>query len=124
MITTANDLAAFFPALPLFNDFDLQQWALFFSLILVAIACIVMGAGVPTTATYIILVSVTAGAFQIPSVEPLVAHFFAFYYGVLADITPPVALAAYAAAGSAGSNPFKTGHTAFRFGRVLFRRLL
>lgn len=64
----------------------------------------------------IILVSVTAGAFQILGVEPLVAHFFVFYYGVLADITPPVALAAYAAARIAGSNPFKTGNTAFRLG--------
>lgn len=116
VITTANDFAAFFSSLPLFNYFDLQQWALFFSLVLVAIACVVMGAGVPTTATYIILVSVTAGAFQILGVEPLVAHFFVFYYGVLADITPPVALAAYAAAGIAGSNPFKTGNTAFRLG--------
>lgn len=116
VITTANDFAAFFSALPIFNYFELQQWALFFSLVLVAMACIVMGAGVPTTATYIILVSVTAGAFQILGVEPLVAHFFVFYYGVLADITPPVALAAYAAAGIAGSNPFKTGNTAFRLG--------
>jgi TRAP-type uncharacterized transport system fused permease subunit len=49
-------------------------------------------------------------------VEPLVAHFFVFYYGVLADITPPVALAAYAAAGMAGSDPFKTGNMAFRLG--------
>ncbi len=49
-------------------------------------------------------------------VQPLVAHFFVFYYGVLADITPPVALAAYAAAGIAGANPFKTGNTAFRLG--------
>lgn len=116
VITTANDLAGFFSSIWLFNYFDLQQWSLFFSLILVAMACIVMGAGVPTTATYIILVSVTAGAFQILGVEPLVAHFFVFYYGVLADITPPVALAAYAAAGIAGSNPFKTGNTAFRLG--------
>lgn len=116
VITTANDLAGFFSVLPVFSLFDLQQWALFFSLVLVAVACIVMGAGVPTTATYIILVSVTAGAFQILGVEPLVAHFFVFYYGVLADITPPVALAAYAAAGIAGSNPFKTGNTAFRLG--------
>lgn len=116
VITTANDIAAFFSALWPFNFFSLQQWALFFSLLLVAIACIIMGAGVPTTATYIILVSVTAGAFQILGVEPLVAHFFVFYYGVLADITPPVALAAYAAAGIAGSNPFQTGNTAFRLG--------
>ena len=48
--------------------------------------------------------------------QPLVAHFFVFFYGVLADITPPVALAAYAAAGMAGSDPFKTGNTAFRLG--------
>ena len=49
-------------------------------------------------------------------VAPIVAHFFVFYYGVLADITPPVALAAYAASGMAGSDPFKTGNTAFRLG--------
>ncbi|MET1415867.1 TRAP transporter permease [Roseibium sp. HPY-6] len=116
VIQTANDFAAVVSSLWPFSFFDLQQWALFFSLVLVALACIVMGAGVPTTATYIILVSVTAGAFQILNVEPLVAHFFVFYYGVLADITPPVALAAYAAAGIAGSNPFKTGNTAFRLG--------
>lgn len=116
VISTANDFAAVVSNIWPLNYFDLQQWALFFSLLLVAMACIVMGAGVPTTATYIILVSVTAGAFQILGVEPLVAHFFVFYYGVLADITPPVALAAYAAAGIAGSNPFKTGNTAFRLG--------
>ena len=116
VISTANDFATVVSGIWPLNFFDLQQWALFFSLLLVALACIVMGAGVPTTATYIILVSVTAGAFQILGVEPLVAHFFVFYYGVLADITPPVALAAYAAAGIAGSNPFKTGNTAFRLG--------
>src|SRR5262249_1408731 len=49
-------------------------------------------------------------------VTPLVAHFFVFYYGVLADITPPVALAAYAGASMAGADPFKTGNTAFRLG--------
>ncbi len=116
VIQTANDFAAVFANIWPFSYFDLQQWALFFSLVLVAVACIVMGAGVPTTATYIILVSVTAGAFQMLNVEPIVAHFFVFYYGVLADITPPVALAAYAAAGIAGSNPFQTGNTAFRLG--------
>ena len=49
-------------------------------------------------------------------VQPLVAHFFVFYYGVLADITPPVALAAYAGASMAGADPFRTGNTAFRLG--------
>src|SRR5205085_12514579 len=47
-------------------------------------------------------------------VAPLVSHFFVFYYGVLADITPPVALAAYAGASMAGADPFRTGNTAFR----------
>src|SRR3546814_2965264 len=57
-----------------------------------------------------------APALGLLGVEPIVAHFFVFYYGVLADITPPVALAAYAAAGMAGADPFKTGNTAFRLG--------
>jgi len=92
-----------------FGYFDVSQWALFFSLILIAIACILMGAGIPTTATYIILVAVAAPALAQLGVEPLVAHFFVFYYGVLADITPPVALAAYAAAGIAGVQSFQDG---------------
>jgi len=75
-----------------------------------------MGCGIPTTANYIIMVTVAAPTLVQLGVEPLVAHFFVFYYGVLADITPPVALAAYAAAGMAGSDPFKTGNTAFRLG--------
>jgi TRAP-type uncharacterized transport system fused permease subunit len=86
------------------------------ALIMTALVCILMGAGVPTTATYIIMVTVAAPTLVQLGVEPLVAHFFVFYYGVLADITPPVALAAYAAAGMAGSDPFKTGNTAFRLG--------
>jgi len=59
---------------------------------------------------------VAAPALAQLNIEPLVAHFFVFYYGVLADITPPVALAAYAASGIAKSNPFQTGNTAFRLG--------
>jgi TRAP transporter 4TM/12TM fusion protein len=90
--------------------------ALFLTLMFTAIACIIMGAGIPTTATYIILVSIAAPALALLDIQPLVAHFFVFYYGVLADITPPVALAAYAGAGIAGANPFKTGNTAFRLG--------
>ena len=79
-----------------------------------AVACILMGAGIPTTATYIVLVTIAAPALGLLGVAPVVAHFFVFYYGVLADITPPVALAAYAAAGIAGANPFTAGNTAFR----------
>ncbi|HKL46546.1 MAG TPA: TRAP transporter fused permease subunit [Roseovarius sp.] len=116
VVQTATDMGGFLSALWPLSYFTIEQWALFVSLILIAIACIIMGAGIPTTATYIILVAVAAPALAVLQVEPLVAHFFVFYYGVLADITPPVALAAYAAAGIAGSNPFKTGNTAFRLG--------
>lgn len=89
---------------------------LFAALAMTAIVCILMGCGIPTTANYIIMVTVAAPTLVQLGVQPLVAHFFVFYYGVLADITPPVALAAYAAAGMAGSDPFKTGNTAFRLG--------
>jgi len=116
VVQTATDMADVLGNLWLLNYFSIEQWALFISLVLIALACIIMGAGIPTTATYIILVAVAAPALAQLQVEPIVAHFFVFYYGVLADITPPVALAAYAAAGIAGSNPFKTGNTAFRLG--------
>ena len=116
VVQTATDIGTFLSALPLLGYFTVMQWALFISLILIAFSCIIMGAGIPTTATYIILVAVAAPALAQLQVEPLVAHFFVFYYGVLADITPPVALAAYAAAGISGANPFKTGNTAFRLG--------
>ena len=75
-----------------------------------------MGCGIPTTANYLIMVTVAAPTLAQLGVEPIVAHFFVFYYGVLADITPPVCIAAYAAAGMAGSDPFRTGNTAFRLG--------
>jgi TRAP transporter 4TM/12TM fusion protein len=86
----------------------------FFGLLFVAIACILMGTGVPTTPTYIILASIAAPALGTLGVPLVATHFFVFYYGVLADVTPPVALAAYAAAGIAGSEPMRTGLTAFR----------
>ena len=86
------------------------------ALFMTGFVCILMGCGIPTTANYLIMVTVAAPALVQMGVEPIVAHFFVFYYGVLADITPPVALAAYAAAGMANSDPFKTGNTAFRLG--------
>lgn len=93
-----------------------QGLTLFAALVMTGVVCILMGCGIPTTANYIIMVTVAAPTLVQLGVEPLVAHFFVFYYGVLADITPPVALAAYAAAGMAGSDPFKTGNMAFRLG--------
>jgi TRAP transporter 4TM/12TM fusion protein len=108
----ATDVLAILPA----GWADLKTLTLLAALFMTAIVCILMGCGVPTTATYIIMVTVAAPTLGLLGVAPLVAHFFVFYYGVLADITPPVAMAAYAAAGMAGSDPFKTGNTAFRLG--------
>ena len=93
-----------------------QGLTLLFTLIMTGIVCILMGCGIPTTANYIIMATIAAPALGLLGVEPIVAHFFVFYYGVLADITPPVALAAYAAAGMANADPFRTGNTAFRLG--------
>lgn len=116
VVQTASDIGSFLSSIWPLSYIALDQWTLFFSLVLIAMACIIMGAGIPTTATYIILVAVAGPALQQLQVQQLVAHFFVFFYGVLADITPPVALAAYAAAGIAGSNPFTTGNAAFRLG--------
>ncbi|KAA2235729.1 TRAP transporter permease [Salinarimonas soli] len=108
----ANGAAAIVPA----GLMSTTSLTLLFTLIMTGVVCILMGCGIPTTANYIIMVTIAAPALSLLGVEPIVAHFFVFYYGVLADITPPVALAAYAAAGMAGADPFKTGNTAFRLG--------
>ena len=95
---------------------SVKSLTLLAALFMTGLVCVLMGCGIPTTANYIIMVTVAAPTLGLLGIPPLVAHFFVFYYGVLADITPPVALAAYAAAGMAGSDPFKTGNTAFRLG--------
>ena len=97
-----------------FQYLTVQGVTLFTGLILVAIACIVMGAGIPTTPCYIILASIAGPALYDMGVPLVATHFFVFYYGVLADVTPPVALAAYTGAGIGGANPMATGVTAFR----------
>ena len=89
---------------------------LFLSLCFVAVACILMGAGLPTTALYIMLVSVAQPALAQLGVPPLASHMFVLYYGVISEITPPVCASAYAAAGIAGANPFRTGISAFTLG--------
>lgn len=114
--STAAQLAGFFGTILPVTWFGPQSLTLLFTLIMTGIVCILMGCGIPTTANYIIMATIAAPALGLLGVEPIVAHFFVFYYGVLADITPPVALAAYAAAGMAGADPFKTGNTAFRLG--------
>jgi TRAP-type uncharacterized transport system fused permease subunit len=108
----AQTLGAFMPAWLA----GVQGMTLFFTLLMTALVCVLLGCGVPTTANYIIMVTVAAPALGMLGVAPIVAHFFVFYYGVLADITPPVALAAYAGASMAGADPFRTGNTAFRLG--------
>ena len=114
--SAAQSIAATLAAILPSSWADLKTLTLLAALFMTAIVCILLGCGVPTTATYIIMVTVAAPTLAQLGVAPLVAHFFVFYYGVLADITPPVAMAAYAAAGMAGSDPFKTGNTAFRLG--------
>ena len=82
-------------------------------LLVTAVASVILGMGMPTTVTYIILVSLLAPALTSFGVPLLAAHLFILYFGVIADITPPVAVAAYAAAGVAKSDAFQTGIEAF-----------
>ena len=95
---------------------SMEGLTLFMTLIFIALVCIAMGCGIPTTALYIVLAAIAAPAVQQLGVPPIAAHLFILYYGILADLTPPVCVSAYAAAGIAGSNPFRTGLTAFRLG--------
>ena len=96
--------------------FTVEDLTLFISLVFIALACILMGAGVPTTALYIMLVSVAQPALAQLGIPPIASHMFVLYYGVVAEITPPVCTSAYAAAAIANSNPFRTGISAFTLG--------
>ena len=89
-------------------------------LLLTMICCIILGMGVPTTANYCIMAS-TCAPILVQMDFPLVAaHFFVFYFGIVADITPPVALAAYAGAAIAKANPMKTGINATKLAIAAF----
>lgn len=90
------------------------------TLIFTMLASLVLGMGVPTTANYLITSTITAPAVVQLGVPMLAAHLFAFYFGIIADITPPVALAAYAGSAIARSNPFWTGVTASRIAIAAF----
>jgi TRAP transporter 4TM/12TM fusion protein len=113
--TIAEGLAPIVNWAPLM-DFSIQSLTLFISLILIAVTCILMGAGLPTTALYIMLATVAQPALGNLGVPPLASHLFVLYYGVISEITPPVCASAYAAAGIAGANPFRTGISAFSLG--------
>ncbi len=82
---------------------------LFLTLFFTMIACIVLGMGLPSIPAYIITATMAAPALAKMGVPMLVSHMFVFYFGILANLTPPVALAAFAGAGIAGGNPTKTG---------------
>ncbi|MEM8664272.1 MAG: TRAP transporter fused permease subunit, partial [Pseudomonadota bacterium] len=90
--------------------------ALFFAMII----SIILGMGMPTTAAYAVAASVVAPGLTQLGVEPLVAHFFVFYFAVLSAVTPPVALAAYAGSAIAGSDPMRTSVESFRFALTAF----
>jgi TRAP transporter 4TM/12TM fusion protein len=94
--------------------------SLFLALILTMIACLILGMGIPTTANYVIMATITAPIVIRMGVPILAAHMFVFYFGIVADITPPVALAAYAGAAIAKANPIKTGVTATRLAITAF----
>ena len=89
-------------------------------LMLTMLCCIVLGMGVPTTANYCIMASTCAPILVQLGFPDVAAHFFVFYFGIVADITPPVALAAYAGAAIAKSNPMKTGVTATKLAIAAF----
>ncbi len=83
-------------------------------LVLTMVVSLILGMGVPTTAAYLMLALLVVPALKQMNVLPLAAHLFIFYFGIISNVTPPVALAAYAAAGVARCNPTKTGIFAFK----------
>jgi len=98
----------------------LSGGSFFFTLFLTMVASIILGMGLPTTAKYIVLASMAAPAIMKFGVPVLAAHLFIFYFGILADLTPPVALVSYAAAGISGANPIKTGFIGLRLAMAGF----
>ena len=99
---------------------DLSGGILIITLFFTMITSIILGMGLPTVAAYIVQVPLTIPALIELGVTPLAAHMFVFYFAALSAITPPVALAAFAAAGLSGSDPMKTGLTAVRLGLAAF----
>ncbi|MBQ8683787.1 MAG: TRAP transporter fused permease subunit [Clostridia bacterium] len=116
-VVTATSLASKITPLIM----SLANFNPFLALFAAMICCIILGMGVPTTANYVIMASTIAPILiQVLNIPVLAAHMFVFYFGIVADITPPVALAAYAGSAIAGSNPFKTGVTATKLAIAAF----
>ncbi|MGA1069172.1 MAG: TRAP transporter permease, partial [Burkholderiaceae bacterium] len=85
-------------------------------LVLSAAVCVILGMGLPTVGVYVLLATLVSPALVKVGVEPKAAHLFVMYFGMMSMITPPVAIASYAAAGIAGSNPMATGFSSVRLG--------
>ena len=100
--------------------FDLAQQSTLLALIFAMMISVILGMGMPTTAAYAVAASVVAPGLIEIGIKPLVAHFFVFYFAVVSAITPPVALAAYAGAAIAGSEPMRTSVTSFKVGLAAF----
>ncbi|MEO0911124.1 MAG: TRAP transporter fused permease subunit, partial [Pseudomonadota bacterium] len=100
--------------------FELAEASTLLALIFAMMISIILGMGMPTTAAYAVAASVVAPGLIGLGIEPLVAHFFVFYFAVVSAITPPVALAAYAGAAISGAEPMRTSVTSFRVGLAAF----
>ena len=98
----------------------LARGNLLLTLFFTMITSLILGMGVPTTANYVITSTIAAPALLMMNVPILCAHMFAFYFGIIADVTPPVALAAFAGAGIAKADPFKTGINASKLAVAAF----
>lgn len=97
-----------------YNIIQISGGILWIILLLVMITCIVLSMGLPSTALYIVVAVTAAPALVEAGVHPIAAHFFVFWFGALSNVTPPVALASYTAAGIAGADPMKTSWTALK----------
>lgn len=102
------------------NIINISNGSLIFTLILAMLSCLLLGMGLPTTANYIVCSTIIAPAVTKMGVMPLAAHMFVYYFGIMADLTPPVCLAAFTGAGIAGANPTKTGITSVKIVLVAF----
>jgi TRAP transporter 4TM/12TM fusion protein len=99
---------------------EIRGESLFSALLVAMVGALVLGMGMPTLPAYLIIILVMGPAIQALGVSMLTAHMFVFYYGVASSLTPPVAIAAYAAAPIAGANPLMTAFMSFRLGMAKF----
>lgn len=98
----------------------ISQNSLVLLLLLTAMLCIALGLGMPTVGVYVLLATLAAPALVELTIEPLAAHFYVLYFGMLSMITPPIAIASFAAATVAGTNPWKTSFASLRVGAGVY----